>query len=133
MACDPLTTLVFSVISAIELFQVLLLVALVHYSTLYMRAVVQLPSELRIPWPCASKIDALLMWSRYGFSQSLSTVCLALQMLVFDLIGLGCLFAVIRMASHNPGELFGASKLKDAVFAQFWQRLGKAICISAFP
>lgn len=36
----------------------------------------------------------------------------------------GCLTALIQIASHSPSDLFSVSKVKDAVFAQFWLRMG---------
>jgi len=50
-----------------------------------------------------------------------------------ELICLGSLIALIRIASHSPGDLFSVSKVKDAVFAQFWLRMGKAVRGPAFP
>jgi hypothetical protein len=50
-----------------------------------------------------------------------------------ELIFLGSLFALLRIATHSPSDLFSVPKLKHAVFAQFWLRVGKSICSSAFP
>ncbi|KAF7504158.1 hypothetical protein GJ744_002627 [Endocarpon pusillum] len=36
----------------------------------------------------------------------------------------GCLIALIRIASDRPGDLFTIGKVKDAVFAEFWLRMG---------
>ncbi|KAL9611000.1 MAG: hypothetical protein Q9204_009048 [Flavoplaca sp. TL-2023a] len=37
---------------------------------------------------------------------------------------LGSLLALIRIASRSPSDVFSVSKVKDAVFGQFWQRMG---------
>ena len=49
------------------------------------------------------------------------------------LICLGSLIALIRIASDSPSDFFSVGKVKDAVFAQFWLRMGKVIRSSAFP
>ncbi|KAL9635453.1 MAG: hypothetical protein Q9164_003449 [Protoblastenia rupestris] len=51
----------------------------------------------------------------------------------FELICLGFLIALMQIALHSPSDLFSISKVKNAVFAQFWLRMGKAIPSSAFP
>jgi hypothetical protein len=48
-------------------------------------------------------------------------------------IYIGALIALIRIVLQSPSDLFSVSKVKDAVFAQFWLRMGKAICGAAFP
>ena len=52
---------------------------------------------------------------------------------VSGLICLGSLIALIQIASHSPNDLFSIRKVKDAVFAQFWVRMGKVIRSPPFP
>ena len=39
----------------------------------------------------------------------------------------GCLIALLRIASSNPRDLISIPKIKDAVFSQFWLRMGKTV------
>ena len=41
-----------------------------------------------------------------------------------DEFNLGCIIALLRMVFRSPSDLLSLSKVKDAVFAQFWQRMG---------
>lgn len=41
------------------------------------------------------------------------------------LICSGCLIALLRIALRNPLDLISVPRIKDAVFAQFWLRMGK--------
>ena len=39
----------------------------------------------------------------------------------------GCLIALLRIASSNPRDLISIPRIKDAVFSQFWLRMGKTV------
>lgn len=40
---------------------------------------------------------------------------------------LGALIALMRIVSHKPSDLLSIRKVKHAVFAEFWLRMGKVI------
>jgi hypothetical protein len=65
-----------------------------------------------------------------AFYGLLAFICLRIS--ASELIRSGCLIALIRIASQSPHEVFSISKVKDAIFTQFWLRMGKTICGSAF-
>ena len=43
------------------------------------------------------------------------------------LICSGCLIALLRIATRNPLDLISITKVKDAIFAQFWLLMGKTV------
>ena len=42
------------------------------------------------------------------------------------------MIALLQLALHRPSDLFSVSKVKEAVFAQFWLRVGKTIFVSTY-
>lgn len=46
---------------------------------------------------------------------------------------LGLTIALLHIASHSPRDLFSLSKVKEAVFAQFWLRVGKTVSYRSLP
>lgn len=43
------------------------------------------------------------------------------------------MIALLHIALHGPSDLFRVSKVKEAVFAQFWLRVGKTVPCHPLP